>query len=103
MMSSLANAILFFALVITSFCVLVMHRKFKRFEASHAEYKRAFEQSVAALGSAGDAVRTFAADGRGTLDELAIRIDEARTLVSQLDSGMKSFRVDTDHDRSLRR
>ncbi len=93
-MSSLANVILFLALVGTSLCVVLMYRKLKQFENHQAEYRKAFEDSIAALGSAGDAVRTFATDGRVTLDELSARIDEAKSLASQLETFSPGSRGD---------
>ncbi|MBF9235656.1 hypothetical protein [Microvirga alba] len=84
MMSSLVNIVLFLALVITSVCVLGMYRKLKRLDAYHSEYKRIFDQTAEALGSAGAALRAFTTDGRDVLDALGTKIDEAKVLLSEL-------------------
>jgi len=91
MMSSLVNTILFLALVITSLCVLAMYRKLKRLDAYHAEYKRIFDQTADALGSANDAVRTITTDGREILEELGIRIDEAKKIIAELKAVDRTF------------
>jgi hypothetical protein len=63
-----------------------MYFKLRRLDAYHAEYKRIFDQTAVALGSAGEAVRTFSTDGREVLDALSARIDEARAILSELDA-----------------
>jgi hypothetical protein len=85
-MSSLVNIILFIALVLTSLCVVTMYLKLKRLDAYHAEYKRIFDQTAAALGSAGEAVRTFTSEGREILDALGARIDEAKAVMFELET-----------------
>jgi hypothetical protein len=89
-MSSLVNAILFLALVLTSICVVTMYFKLKRLDAYHAEYKRIFEQTSVALGSASEAVKSFNAEGRELLGALGVRIEEARTLLSELEAAGQS-------------
>jgi hypothetical protein len=86
MMSSLVNLVLFLALVATSFCVLAMYRRLKRFDAYQSEYKRLFDQTSVALNSAGDAVRTFGVEGREVVEALGARIDEARSVLAELEA-----------------
>ena len=61
-MSSLANIILFVALVVTSAMVALMYRKLKRFDRYHAEYQKVFDQTGAALIGAQKAVASFGSD-----------------------------------------
>ncbi|MCB5177721.1 hypothetical protein [Microvirga lenta] len=86
MMSSLVNAVLFIALVMTSVCVLLMYRKLKSFEAHQSEYKRAFSQTSEALKAAGNAVQTFSSEGRGVLSALESKIEEARSVIAELEA-----------------
>jgi len=86
MMSSLANAILFFSLVLTSVCVLIMYRKLKQLDAYNAEYKRTLDRTAAVLDSASQAVRTFGTEGREVLVALGVRIDEAKAIMSELET-----------------
>jgi hypothetical protein len=86
MMSSLANVVLFVALVTTSIIVGVMHRKLKRLDAYHAEYRKIFAESGAALISAKDAVSSFGADSRETLTLLSARVEEAKALIERLEN-----------------
>lgn len=86
MMSSLANVILFLALVTTSTIVAVMYRKLKRLDQYHAEYKRIFDRTGEALLGAQNAVATFGAEGRETLMLLGTRIEEAKEAARQLEA-----------------
>lgn len=86
MMSSLVNAVLFLALVLTSAIVVAMYRKLKQLDAYHAEYKLVFDQTAVALGAAGEAVRSFSTEGRELLETLGRRIDEARAVMADLET-----------------
>jgi hypothetical protein len=86
MMSSLANAILFLALVTTSVIVVVMYRKLKRLDRYHAEYKQIFDKTGKALLGAQTAVASFGTEGKEMLTLLAARIEEAKALAGQLES-----------------
>jgi hypothetical protein len=86
MMSSLANLILFIALVITSAMVALMYRKLKRLDQYHAEYQRIFDKTGEALVGAQSAVASFSAEGRETLALLGTRIEEAREAAKQLEA-----------------
>ncbi len=85
MMSSLANVILFLALVSTSLIVAFMYRKLKKLDAYHAEYTRIFEKTGDALTTAQRAVSSFSSEGKETLAALGQRIEEAKALVKQLE------------------
>lgn len=91
-MSSLANIILFIALVITSAMVALMYRKLKRLDQYHADYQRIFDKTGAALIGAQNAVETFGFEGRETLTLLGARIEEAREAAKQLESLTQSAR-----------
>jgi hypothetical protein len=86
MMSSLADAVLLVALVTTSGIVAIMYAKLKRLDGYHAEYKRVFDQTAHALTAAQHAVNGFGRDGRDTLVALGERIEEARSLIAELDA-----------------
>ncbi|WP_046866626.1 hypothetical protein [Microvirga massiliensis] len=85
MMSSLANALLFVALVAASTIVAVMYRKLKRLDAYHAEYKVIFDQTAQALSSAQAAVQGFSQESRDTLVALGAKVEEAKILIGELD------------------
>ena len=85
-MSSLADAVLLVALVATSVIVAIMYAKLKRLDGYHAEYKRVFDQTAHALVAAQQAVNGFGREGRDTLLALGERIEEAKSLIAELDS-----------------
>jgi hypothetical protein len=85
-MSSLANTILFVALVATSAIVALMYRKLKRLDAYHAEYTRIFDKTGEALVNAQTAVSNFGIEGRETLTALGSRIEEAKFLIERLEA-----------------
>jgi uncharacterized protein (UPF0333 family) len=86
MISSLANSVLFMALVTTSVIVAVLYLKLKRFEAHQAEYTRALEGTAGALLAAEGAVRSFGSESKETLSALGQRIDEAKILMAEMDA-----------------
>lgn len=92
MTSSLANIILFVALVITSAMVALMYRKLKRLDQYHADYQRIFDKTGAALIGAQNAVANFGSEGRETLALLGTRIEEAREAARQLETLTQSAR-----------
>ncbi|WP_262299137.1 hypothetical protein [Microvirga sesbaniae] len=91
-MSSLANAILFLALVTTSVMVAVMYRKLKRLDRYHAEYQQIFDKTGAALVAAQGAVAAFGTEGKETLLLLGKRIEEAQAVTSQLEHLLQDAR-----------
>jgi hypothetical protein len=90
MMSSLANLILFIALVTTSIIVVVMYRRLKRLDQYHAEYKRIFDKTGEALTGAQNAVANFGTEGRETLSLLGARIAEAHETSNRLEALIQS-------------
>lgn len=92
MTSSLANAILFIALVVTSGMVALMYRKLKRLDQYHAEYMQIFDKTGSALLNAQAAVSNFGSEGRETLILLGNRIEEARDVARQLETLTQSAR-----------
>ena len=92
MMSSLANLILFIALVITSAMVALMYRKLKRLDQYHTEYQRIFDKTGEALMGAQSAVTNFGAEGRETLALLGARIQEAQEAAKHLEALTQSAR-----------
>ncbi|MGO4740445.1 hypothetical protein AB4099_28185 [Bosea sp. 2KB_26] len=85
MLSSLANFVLFAALVLTSVLVTGMYRKLKGFEAMYKSYGTALEASSAALSQAHAALTGLNAEANGTLASLGDRIEEAKELIAELD------------------
>jgi Na+-transporting NADH:ubiquinone oxidoreductase subunit NqrC len=85
-MSSLANVILFLALVTTSIMVAVMYVKLKKFDRYHAEYQQIFDRTGDALKGAQTAVISFGAEGKETLALLGARIEEAKAVATQLET-----------------
>ena len=92
MTSSLANTILFIALVVTSAMVALMYRKLKRLDQYHADYQRIFDKTGEALISAQNAVSSFGSEGRETLTLLGARIEEAREVTKHLEALTQSAR-----------
>ncbi len=86
MMSSLANTILFLALVTTSIMVAVMYRKLKKLDRYHAEYRQIFDRTGEALKGAQTAVISFGTEGKETLALLGERIDEAKAVTRHLEA-----------------
>ncbi|MBB3017308.1 dTDP-4-amino-4,6-dideoxygalactose transaminase [Microvirga lupini] len=84
-MSSLANIILFLALVTTSIMVAVMYVKLKRLDRYHAEYQQIFDRTGEALKGAQTAVVSFGTEGKETLAMLAARIEEAKAVAARLE------------------
>ncbi|MCC2654734.1 MAG: hypothetical protein K0Q60_4901 [Microvirga sp.] len=85
-MSSLANVILFLALVTTSIMVAVMYVKLKKLDRYHAEYQQIFDRTGDALKGAQTAVMSFGAEGKETLALLGSRIEEAKAVAAQLET-----------------
>jgi dTDP-4-amino-4,6-dideoxygalactose transaminase len=85
-MSSLANLILFLALVTTSIMVAVMYVKLKKLDRYHAEYQQIFDRTGEALKGAQAAVMSFGAEGKETLALLGARIEEAKAVATQLET-----------------
>ncbi|MEE1612581.1 hypothetical protein [Microvirga sp. CF3016] len=85
MMSSLANAVLFLALVTTSVMVAVMYRKLRKLDRYHAEYQQIFDKTGSALVKAQKAVTNFSTEGRETLVRLSQRIEEAQAMATRLE------------------
>jgi hypothetical protein len=92
MTSSLVDAVLLAALVLTCACVLPMYLKLKRLDRTQAEYGRAFAQSSRALASAGEAVRNFTGEGREILGALDAKIAEARAALADLEAARDAAR-----------
>jgi len=91
-MSSLANVILFVALVITSAMVALMYRKLKRLDQYHADYQRIFDKTGEALVGAQKAVASLGSEGRETLVMLGERIEEAQAVSKRLEALTQSAR-----------
>lgn len=80
----LGETILFAALLLTSLQVLRMRNELKRMRAYHAEFQQVFGKTEAALGAIQATVRDLQASGREVVEELGLRIDAGRRLVSDV-------------------
>lgn len=94
-MSSLANTILFLALVTTSVMVAVMYRKLKKLDRYHAEYQQIFDKTGEAMMAAQSAVVSFGSEGKETLSMLSQRIEEAKALATRLEALTQESRQQT--------
>ena len=94
-MSSLANTILFLALVTTSIMVAVMYRKLKKLDRYHTEYQQIFDKTGAALMTAQNAVVSFSTEVKETLVLLSQRIEEAQAVATRLEHLTRDAREHT--------
>jgi hypothetical protein len=85
MSSSLVDAILLIALVLTTLRVGAMYRELRRLRLHHDEYRRVFADTANALSGIQGAVRELNGEGRELLAALGERIDEARRLAAALE------------------
>ncbi|EIM24920.1 hypothetical protein [Microvirga lotononidis] len=92
MTSSLANTILFLALVTTSVMVAVMYRKLRKLDRYHAEYQQIFDKTGSALLAAQNAVTSFGTEGKETLVLLGQRIEEAKAVSERLEALLRDAR-----------
>jgi len=92
MTSSLANTILFLALVTTSVMVAVMYRKLRKLDRYHAEYQQIFDKTGSALLAAQNAVTNFGTEGKETLVLLSRRIEEAQAMSERLETLIRDAR-----------
>lgn len=80
-----ADLLLLAALLATTVCVVMVHRKLKRLDVLNADYERALADTSRALIAARDALVTLDLDGKETLILLATRIDQAHALIDEID------------------
>ena len=90
-MGSLVDGVLLLALVATSACVVPMYLKLKRLDRAQAEYGAAVAASGLAMTQAGEAVRSFAGEGREILDALSLKIEEARAALAELEASRRAL------------
>lgn len=86
MMFSLADLLLLAALLTTTICTVMLHRRLTRLDRLNLDYERALDEASLALMAARDSLMTFSSDGREVLTLLAGRIDHAHDLIAELDS-----------------
>jgi hypothetical protein len=84
MMFSLAEALLFAALVATTACLVPMYMRLKRLDRYHAQYRDMVDWSATALVGASNAVQAFAQDGRTVLEDLSREIEAAQAALAEL-------------------
>ncbi|KZC02576.1 hypothetical protein [Methylobacterium radiotolerans] len=84
MMFSLAEALLFAALVATTACLVPMYMRLKRLDRYHAQYRDMVDWSASALVGASNAVQSFAQDGRVVLEDLSREIEHAKVALAEL-------------------
>lgn len=86
MMSTIVDAVLLAALLLTSLRVGSMYRELRKLRAYQSQYLRVFDETKAAVGEIEAAVGALNRDGREVLKRLGGRIDEARDLVARLEA-----------------
>ena len=83
-MFSLAEALLFAALVATTACLVPMYMRLKRLDRYHAQYRDMVDWSACALVGASNAVQAFAQEGRTVLEDLSREIECAKSALDEL-------------------
>ncbi|KZL11405.1 hypothetical protein [Pseudovibrio sp. Ad26] len=78
MISYLIDGFLLFALLVTTWRVVVMYRQLKRLSGYHEEYQRIFDQTSEAMDNIGLSLQEIRVRGEEILSNLGQRIDEAR-------------------------
>jgi hypothetical protein len=84
MMFSLAEALLFAALIATTACLIPMYLRLKRLDRYHAQYRDMVDWSACALVGASNAVQAFAQEGRTVLEDLSREIEFAKAALAEL-------------------
>ncbi|MEP9375431.1 hypothetical protein ABLE91_01860 [Aquabacter sp. CN5-332] len=79
------DLVLLAALVVTSTVVVMLYRKLSALRTSQTEYEHALGETVAALNTAREAVDVLNRDGRSLIVSLGSKIDEAQSLIIELD------------------
>ncbi|WP_127090870.1 hypothetical protein [Aquabacter cavernae] len=79
------DLVLLVALVITSTVVVMLYLKLRSLRVSQAEYEHALGETVAALDTAREAVALLNKDGRNLILSLGKKIDEAQSVIVELD------------------
>jgi hypothetical protein len=85
MMSSIVDAVLFVALLLTTASVVLMYRKLKQLDGLQSDYQRALKDASTALTAAREAMTGIQAEGRDTVTRLGREIDEARHVITELE------------------
>ncbi|TXN61716.1 hypothetical protein FV228_20535 [Methylobacterium sp. WL18] len=83
-MFSLAEALLFAALVATTGCLVPMYMRLKRLDRYHAQYRDMIDWSACAMVGASNAVQAFAQEGRTVLEDLSSEIEFAKAALAEL-------------------
>jgi hypothetical protein len=86
MTSYIVDLVLLIALLATSARMGAIYRELKRLRGYHGEYKRAFDQTAAALAEARSAVLALNRDGSTIVDALGTRIDQAQALIGRFET-----------------
>lgn len=79
------DIVLLLALVATSTVVVMLYLKLRALRVSQLEYEHALGETVAALDTAREAVATLNRDGRNLILTLGKKIDEAQSVIVELD------------------
>lgn len=95
MTSYLVEAVLFVALVITTWRVTTMHRELKRLRESEAEFVQTTAKMNRAFDDVAATVHDLSANGTTLVHLLGRKIDEARELMTEIDRrrGERKLRV----------
>lgn len=78
MISYLIDGFLLFALLLTTWRVVVMYRQLQKLSSYHEDYQRVFDQTAEAMDNVGLSLQEIRVRGEEILKTLGQRIDEAR-------------------------
>ncbi len=78
MISYLIDGFLLFALLVTTWRVVVMYQQLKKLSGYHEEYQKIFDQTTEAMDNVGLSLQEIRVRGEEILNSLGQRIDEAR-------------------------
>jgi len=101
MIFSLVEPLLLVALVVTSAVALNLHRRLRRLDAYHADYRRILSETAEALGAAREAVASLNGEGRNVAILLGERIEEANGLLAILDDKLDRPEPETVQRRTI--
>lgn len=86
MFSTIIDAVLLAALVVTTVSMVSVHRRLRRLDGAHREMERVFGEVTRSIERAETALDSLARDGCATAVTLGLRIEEARRVLARLEA-----------------
>ncbi len=90
MIFSLVEVLLLAALLVTSGVTVLLHRRLKRLDAYHSDYRRIMRETAESLASAREAVTALNSDGRSVALLLGQRIEQANAMITVMERKLDS-------------